>query len=280
VSGNELLGSEETLVSFIVPSHNEEATIGCVLDACMRAAASLQPSEVIAAIDCSHDESAEIARALDVKVVERWGSRGSKACVLRTAVHQSSGRYLFFVDADLVGLKAEHLLAIAQPVLSGRTLMAVGTFDYKVGGRVVQRVPWSTGQRILPREVFSRVERRDIHGYNVELMINEEVGRTNGLTASMRMHGVLQRSKAEKHGLRNGAQANFAMWREIADCARHLHMPSYLQFASNVVMMETTSSRLKRQSRTVTTGAALGMRGAAEVLNKVGTRGNSDAASR
>jgi glycosyltransferase involved in cell wall biosynthesis len=204
-------------VSFLIPAHNEAPTIGAVVVACQDAARQLGlSSEVIVISDCSTDATSGVASDQGADVIERFGERGSKAEAVRLGIELSTGRLVFLVDGDLVGLQGQHLADIALPVLRGEVLMSVGTFDYRRGGRFVQRAPWSTGERIIPREMLNSSDGR-LQGYNLEFLMNESVGRVGGLTASQRMLGVRQRSKAAKtSSRRRGILANILMWTEIS----------------------------------------------------------------
>lgn len=271
----------ESEVSFIIPAHNEAETVRQVAMACTEATSAFRSAEVIAVIDSSTDESSKEAVRGGARVIERNALRASKAASLQLGVAESTGEYLYFVDADLVGLKSSHLLQIARPVLARAALMGVGTFDYRCGAGLVQRVPWSTGQRVLPREVFEELPVDRLSGYNIELLINEAIGRRGGITASTVMRGVTQRSKTTKYGRSAGIRANLRMWCEIAGSVDSIQFDHYRRFAKNVHLASGTHClEMRRQSSIVTSGAALAMLGLAKFLAIVGQHGNSDTTHR
>ena len=73
--------------------------------------------------------------------------------------HETDAEVLLFLDADLVGLRAEHVELILEPVVSGEADMCVGVFQ---GGRywtdLAQRLaPHISGQRAISRDLFLSV---------------------------------------------------------------------------------------------------------------------------
>ncbi len=257
-------------VSFVIPAHNEAPTIRQVVQACIAAITELNVSgEVIVVSDCSTDGTAALARTSGAVVIDRRAPNGSKSRAILLGVERAHGRFLFFVDGDLLGVQGSHLADIARPALNGAALMSVGTFDYRYVKRLVQRAPWSTGERIVPREVFDSSDTR-LSGYNVEMILNERIGLLHGHTASQTMRGVRQRNKAQKTSLLKGIVSNLAMWTEIAHSARHIRLGSYLQYARAVHLYDPCTKESKRQSWLVTSGCAWTMQGAFRVLQLLG----------
>jgi glycosyltransferase involved in cell wall biosynthesis len=240
---DDLVGQSRTAeVAFVVPAHNEGVTVGPVVAACFQGGCALgRPFEVTVVADACSDDTVDVAAAAGATVIERVATP-SKAHALADAVQRTRAPWLFFVDADCVGLTGRHLAAIADPVLAGRALMAVGVFDYGWLGPIVQRFPWSTGQRILPRAVFSSMG-NDLRGYNIEVLVNEAIGKLGGTTVSFVMDGVRQRNKAAKVGNLRGAAANWRMWQDISRCQRHLDVEAYTRYMGNVVLSDRAGER-------------------------------------
>jgi hypothetical protein len=251
-------------VAFIIPAHNEAPTIGSVVSACKAACVLLERlGEVIVVSDSSVDQTCQVAASAGARVLRRDGPP-SKAAAVRAGVRATEAPWLFFVDADCTGLAGEHLAAMARPVLGMRAAMAVGVFDYGGRrGRAVQRFPWSTGQRLIRRELFPTSDSRLV-GYNVEVLVNEAVGRVHGATASFVLDGVRQRSKAAKAGLRRGIQGNLRMWREISKSVSILDLGAYERYMSNVV---SYSDRGEREANPTTSRLSfLALRSVARLL--------------
>jgi glycosyltransferase involved in cell wall biosynthesis len=88
-----------TVVSFIVPAHDEERLIGATLDAITAAARTIgHAHEIIVVDDASTDATGTIAQARNARVV-RVNLRHI-AAVRNAGAAAATGRYFFFVDAD------------------------------------------------------------------------------------------------------------------------------------------------------------------------------------
>jgi glycosyltransferase involved in cell wall biosynthesis len=101
-----------SLISFIVPAHNEELLLGETLRAIELAARALaQPFEIIVVDDASVDNTAEIARAHNARVVSvafRQIARTRNA-----GARNAHGEWFVFVDADTIVTQAVVCAAIA-----------------------------------------------------------------------------------------------------------------------------------------------------------------------
>ena len=102
------------MISFIVPAHNEQASLGRTLQAILESAQSTgQPYEVIVVDDASTDATAEIARQNGARVVS-VGHR-QIAATRNAGGRAAQGERLFFVDADTT--VSPHVVAAALRAL-------------------------------------------------------------------------------------------------------------------------------------------------------------------
>jgi glycosyltransferase involved in cell wall biosynthesis len=89
------------MISFIVPAHNEQASLGRTLHAIQESARIIgQPFEIIVVDDASTDETAEIARQNRARVVSV--RHRQIAATRNSGARASNGERLFFVDADTI----------------------------------------------------------------------------------------------------------------------------------------------------------------------------------
>lgn len=200
------------IVDVIIPARNEVATVAAnarVAQGCRYA------RRVIVVDDGSTDGTGPAAAATGAEVVRRTGSTGSKAHAMRVGVDASDATHILFVDADCIGLTSAHLDRICVPVLEGRAEMSLGAFDYGWLNRLVLRCPPLSGERIVPRWVFEAVPPDKLHGYTIEVRLNEVVCRGRHRTTAFTMAGVHHRTKREKFGLVEGFRRTWLMYRDL-----------------------------------------------------------------
>jgi glycosyltransferase involved in cell wall biosynthesis len=91
--------TQNNMISFIVPAHNEEAWVGRCVSAIRSGMESLdEPHEIIVVDDASSDATASIAREQGARVI-RVEHRQISA-TRNAGARQARGDVLFFVDAD------------------------------------------------------------------------------------------------------------------------------------------------------------------------------------
>lgn len=205
------------VIDAVVPARNEAATVATVVEAC-RQCPSVR--EVIVVDDGSVDETAENAAAAGAKVINRLdaadgrpkGAAGSKGHAMEAGVAASDAQALLFVDADLLGLTADHLQDVCHPFIEGRATMSVGWFDYGAWNPLVLRLPPTTGERVVPRWVFEAIPPDKRDGYTIEIMINEVIAERRLPTTARIMRGVTHRTKREKLGRLEGYLRTWEMF--------------------------------------------------------------------
>jgi glycosyltransferase involved in cell wall biosynthesis len=201
-------------VAAVLPAYNEEATIAGVV-AALRACPLI--SEVVVVSDGSTDATAARARAAGARVVELPENLG-KGGAMRAGLASTTAEVVVFLDADLVGLTPAHVRDLVEPVLSGRTDMAVGVFE---GGRpfidLAQALaPHLSGQRAVRREVVEEVPTMDVSRFGVEAALTRYIRRQGRPVEEVVLRNVTHRTKEEKLGLVKGFAARMKMYWEIA----------------------------------------------------------------
>lgn len=201
-------------VTVVIPAYNEEPTVGTVVAVAWAAAPLVR--EVIVVDDGSTDGTAAMARQAGARVIS-LGSNGGKTRALCAGVEAAGEEVLLFLDADLLGLKPEHVHRLAGPVLEGRAGMAVGVFRR---GRPATDLaqflaPQLSGQRALPRKVFLGAKNYLRPGFAAEVALNA-YARQEGLTVvRVPLEGVSHVTKEEKRGLWPGLSARLRMYFDI-----------------------------------------------------------------
>lgn len=201
-------------VSAIVPAYNEVERIGAVL-VTLCAAPSVE--EVIVVDDGSTDGTAEVALGLGVKVVSLPKNRG-KAAALDAGVCAANGDVLLFLDADLTGLRPEHVEHLISAYRQGDADMVIGVFrEGRAGTDLSMRiVPFFSGQRVLSRELWERFrEKAEELEFGVEMALTKLALREGWRQKRVALEGVSHIRKEEKLGLYAGVAARMRMYWDI-----------------------------------------------------------------
>lgn len=202
-------------VAVIIPAKDEAARIGVVLDVVKRAKLA---KEIIVVCDGCTDDTADVARSRKgVKVIELPYNKG-KGGAMVAGVQATDAKVIAFVDADLTGLRPEHLDRIILPILTGACEMCVGVFrGGKFWSDTAQRIsPYISGQRALRRSLFDSIPYLDEIRMGVEVTINTFAKRQKARVQRVVLHGVSNTFKEKKMGVVKGAAARTKMYAEIA----------------------------------------------------------------
>lgn len=166
--------------------------------------------------DGSEDATAECARKAGAEVLTLPQNQGKGGAVFAGAARVDA-EVVVLLDADLLGLRPEHVTALAEPVLAGRATMTRGVF---AGGRwrttTAQRLtPQLNGQRAVLRERLLGVPGLAKSRYGIEVLITEHAKRAGWAVQDVALPGVSQVMKEEKRGFWVGAGVRLQMYGEI-----------------------------------------------------------------
>lgn len=196
----------------IIPAYNEEQTIAEVV----RVAQQADIGPVLVVDDASHDATATQARQAGAQLLSlpRNVGKGGAVHAGASALEQDA---VILLDADLLGLSAEHIHKLANPVLQGDYDMTRGVFS---GGRwrtsTAQRLaPQLNGQRCVLRSKLLEVEALASSRYGLEIAISEHAQRRRWHCCDVDMPGVSQIMKEEKRGFWQGTRLRCSMYGDI-----------------------------------------------------------------
>lgn len=200
-------------VAAIVPAYNEERTVRHIIHV-------LQHIEILDQIivvnDGSSDRTAEIvAEEMGVILVNLRDNLG-KGGALKAGLEQTRAEVILLLDADLVGLRREHVMALVEPILNGAAQATVGVFR---GGKPMTDVaqflaPGLSGQRAMLRRHLAAVD-IETTGYGVEVTINKYFEDNNIPVLEVELHNLSQVTKEQKLGLMRGLGARARMYYEV-----------------------------------------------------------------
>ena len=171
---------------------------------------------VLVVDDGSSDGTSAAAAAAGATVLRLADNLGKGGAVAAAAARLDA-EVLILLDADLLGLTAEHLHLLAAPVLAGELDMTRGVC---VGGRwqtsAAQRlIPQLNGQRALLRDLLLSVPGLAASRYGIEVAITEQARKQGWRRRDIALVGVSQVMKEEKRGLWRGLLTRLAMYRDI-----------------------------------------------------------------
>lgn len=201
-------------VAAIVPAYNEAPRLERVLKPLTQADCL---EEIIVVNDGSQDRTAEVACSFPkVRLINLPRNKG-KGGALFAGVTATEAEIVVFFDADLIGLKAEHVQALVQPVASCQAAMAIGVFR---GGRFRTDlaqilVPFISGQRALKRELFLEVPGIESARSGVEIALTLHARQKRYPVKLVVLKGITHTMKEEKLGWWSGTLARWRMYAEI-----------------------------------------------------------------
>lgn len=174
--------------------------------------------DILVVDDGSTDRTVDVLPSGNGVRALRLPQNVGKGGAMWAGAHETDADVLLFLDADLVGLRAEHVELILEPVVSGEADMCVGVFQ---GGRywtdMAQRLaPHISGQRAISRDLFLSVPgvRRARSGAEVALTGHARI--SGWRVQSVPLTGITHVMKEEKMGALRGFGARMGMYWEIS----------------------------------------------------------------
>lgn len=176
-------------VDVVVCAHNEAPRIGSVLDAIVKAKT---PGNVITVADRCTDATARIAQDYGLVIPTTAGTKGTAMAVGLGAVETD---LVLYIDADLAGLKPQHVDALCTYApLDGQLVGVRGSLDGFRAPRVLSIWPSISGERRLPAD-FARSLRLAGRGWETETYVDAMVARTGLPHRQIILRGVSNPSK-------------------------------------------------------------------------------------
>lgn len=142
-------------ITVVIPSYNEEGTIGDVVENAQRYA-----DEVLVVDDGSNDKTAEIAVRMGAKVVSHKRNMGYLEA-LRSGFRHSNGQVIVTLDADGQH-RPDDIPRLVKPILSKKLDLVIGARENQTFSERV--ITWLTNFRVKISDATSgfRALRRDL----------------------------------------------------------------------------------------------------------------------
>ncbi|TSA07682.1 MAG: glycosyltransferase [Comamonadaceae bacterium] len=205
--------ADTTRISCIICAFNEAPRISMVL-----AVASAHPLlyEVIVVDDGSTDGTAEIVKRFPTVKLITYPINQGKSFAMATGVAAASGDLLMLLDADLSGLAADQITALAMPVLSGMTDVSISLRQNSLWVFRAIGLDFISGERVIRRDLLgeSLEEILVLSRFGIEVFMNRAIIDRQLSVLVVHWPQVTQARKSEKLGYWRGIRAE---WRMIAD---------------------------------------------------------------
>ena len=156
----------------IIPVHNEEKTIGAVLNALV---SNRRISNIIVVDDNSTDTTPEIVKKFKVKMV-RLNRQVGKGTAVKIGAKNAKSGIILLIDGDLVGLKKEHINKILDPFIKRDVAMVVGLRDKGnfIVNMLMPYLPLIGGERAIAAEYFNEILKNPIiKEWGLESVMND-----------------------------------------------------------------------------------------------------------
>lgn len=206
-------GAPAKRISCVVCAYNEEHRIRNILEAVDRHPAV---AEVIVVNDGSTDATESLLAGYPaIRVISYSPNRG-KTYALSRGIAAASGDYLMLLDADLAGVNAADIDALAAPVLSGRAQASISLRRNSLA--IYRRIglDFVSGERVIPRELVAETvaQMQRLPRWGGEAFMNERIIDRGLALAVVDWPNVVNVRKYAKLGRFRGMLSELAMMRD------------------------------------------------------------------
>ncbi len=149
---------------------------------------------------------------------------------MATGIEAAEDDLLMFLDADLMGLSADDISALAVPVVSGEVEVSISLRRNSLSIFRAIGLDFVSGERVIRKELLGGLleDIRRLPRFGVEVFMNRHIIQRRLAVAVIRWPAVSQSRKTEKLGLLRGSLAE---WRMVCDLLTVVH-PSVLVLQS------------------------------------------------
>lgn len=176
-------------ITAIVPVYNEEKTIDKVLGALI---SNDSINTIVVVDDGSTDKTQMIVNKFKVKVI-RLKKNGGKGNAVKIATRNLKSDIVVLIDADLIGLKKEHIDKLLDPVINDGAAMVIGLRDKRnfISNALMPYFPLTGGERAILTKIFMKIRKINlIEGWGLESVMNDYCKKKKLKVSKVKLDGV------------------------------------------------------------------------------------------
>jgi len=206
---------ENKIITAIIPAYNEAPRLMQVLKVIARVQFI---DEILVVDDGSRDATARIPSRLAIDVLRHTRNKGKGAALVNGIRKKCESDIYLFLDADLIQLREEHLLALVKPIVQNPSIdMTVGVFK---GGRsssdLAQKLcPILNGQRAVRGSWIKNIKDFSWSRFGVEVFLTHYARDFGAQIEMVPLWGISHYHKEEKYGPILGLYHRIKMYIEI-----------------------------------------------------------------
>lgn len=178
-------------VTAIIPVYNEERTLGGVLKTLI---SSKRINEILVVDGGSTDNTPKIIKKFKPKLkMVRLERPNGKGGAVRVGFKKVSSDITLLFDADLMGLKEEHIEKLLYPVINEGAAMVIGLRDKGnfIGNMIMPYFPLTGGERALLTPVLKDILRSSLtDGWGLESVMNDYCRKKKLKVAKVKLDGM------------------------------------------------------------------------------------------
>lgn len=202
------------LCDAVICAKDEAPRIAPVI-AAARAANCLR--NILIVDDGSTDATAAVARRAGANVLSLAPNRGKGAAMLAGFRACRGAQAIAFLDADLTGLRPDHVCALVRAVAEDGCGQACGLRDSgdALRNALGPGMPIITGERVVRADLLARLPLKYWSGFVIEVAINEIIARSGLPTCTVLFDGVNHAMRYAKRGETEGLRQLHQMTLDI-----------------------------------------------------------------